>query len=179
MAYDSHDGWYAGGLASGAKFAGTHAEQFVVYGGHTGPVADGLSWDAGASGAAFVQASAYNYAEAYVGLASENCSGRVYYSPSYLNQKAHTVYAELNATYPLQENVHLLGHFGILHQLSGSDTSPSESGSRYDGRIGISARIAEWVVELAWVALQKKSSLYPAYEDRNPRTVVLSVAYSF
>jgi hypothetical protein len=123
--------------------------------------------------------SSYNYSEAYVGLAAENLSGRVYYSPGYFNQKTRTVYAEISATYALRDNVHLLGHFGTLHPLSANGMPVFDTGSRYDGTIGISARHADWVAEVAWVALQKKLTDYPTYDDRNPHAVVLSVSYSF
>lgn len=177
--FDSLAGWYAGGLASGAKLENTQSEQIVAYGGYAGSIADGLSWDAGASRASFPRLSAYNYTEAYVGLLSENVSGRIYYSPSYFEQKARTVYAELNATYAFQENLHLVGHVGVLHPVSGNGPTVFDSGSRYDGRLGVSARYADWVAEVAWVVLQKKSTYYPTYEDRNPHAVVLSVSYSF
>jgi uncharacterized protein (TIGR02001 family) len=179
LAYDSASGWYAGGLASGAKLESRQTEQFVTYGGYSRRISNGLSWESGASNSSFAQASAYSYGEAYVGLASENYSGRVYYSPSYYNLKARTIYAEVNAAYPLQDNVHLLGHFGVLHPVSGNDLSSSQSASRYDARLGVSARFADWAGQLAWVALQKKSTDYPGYEDRNPHAIVFSVSYSF
>jgi uncharacterized protein (TIGR02001 family) len=179
LTFDSLAGWYAGGLASGAKLESTRSEQLVAYGGYAGSIADGLSWDAGASRASFSRLSAYDYTEAYLGLAAENLSGRVYYSPNYFNQKARTVYAEVNATYALRDNVHLLGHFGILHSGSGEGAAAFEAGSRCDGRLGISARHADWEAQVAWVALQKKSTYYSTYEDRNPRAVVLSVSFSF
>jgi uncharacterized protein (TIGR02001 family) len=177
--YDGVAGWYVGGLASGANLDGTRTAQVVAYGGYAGPISDELSWDGGASSAAFPRASAYNYTEAYLGLASENLSGRIYYSPSYFNQKARTVYAEINATYGLRENVHLLGHFGMLHPIAGNGPSAFDAASRYDGRVGISARYADWVAEVAWVAVQKTSAYYPTYADRNPHAVVVSVSFSF
>jgi uncharacterized protein (TIGR02001 family) len=179
VTYDSPAGWYAGGLAAGAKLADTNTEQIVAYGGYTRRISDTVSWDAGATNSSFARASYYDFAEAYVGLASENLSGRVYYSPSYFNQKTHTVYAEINAAWLLQENVHLLGHIGVLHPVSGNDVPPSALSSRYDARLGVSARIADCVAQVAWVALQKHATDYPTYEDRNPHAVVFSLSYSF
>jgi uncharacterized protein (TIGR02001 family) len=179
LSFDSLAGWYAGGLASGARLENTQSGQVVAYGGYSGSISDGLSWDAGASRAAFARASNYNYSEAYLGLAAENLSGRVYYSPSYLNQKAQTVYAEINATYALRDDVRLLGHLGVLHPDSSNGANAFEPGSRWDCRLGISAKYTDWVGEVAWVALQKKSTYYTTYEDRNPRAFVLSISYSF
>lgn len=179
VAYDSPAGWYAGGLASGAKLADTVTEQIVAYGGYTRRISDTVSWDAGATNSSFARASYYDFAEAYVGLASENLSGRVYYSPSYFSQKTHTVYAEINASYLLRENIHLLGHLGELHPVAGGDVPPSALSSRYDARLGVSARFADWVAQVAWVMLQKQTTDYPKYEDRDPHAVVFSLSYSF
>ncbi len=179
MTYDSPAGWYAGGLASGAKLADTNTEQIVAYGGYTRRISDSVSWDAGATNSSFARASYYDFAEAYVGLASENFSGRVYYSPSYFNQKTHTVYAEANAAWPFLENVHLLGHFGALHPISGNDVAASAPKSRFDAKLGVSARISDWVAQVAWVTLQKQATDYPKYEDRKPHALVFSLSYSF
>lgn len=179
VGYDSPAGWYAGGLTSGVNLDGTNSAQFVAYGGYSGRLSAASSWEVGASNSCFSRASLYDYKEAYVGLTSENFSGRVYYSPSYLNQQTRTVYGEFNASYALRENVDLLGHVGVLHALSDNDVTQSEPGSRFDGKVGISVRVADWVAELAGVALQKKAARYPGYEDRNPRAVVLSISYSF
>lgn len=176
--YDSPSGWYAGALASGAKFESADAKQLVAYGGYVGRLSAGVNWEAGASSASFAGASSYNYTEAFAGLMSETYSGRIYFSPNYFDQKTRTVYAEINAAYLLGENLHLLAHGGFLYPLSDGGRF-SESSSRYDGRLAVSAKIADWNAQLAWVLLQKKFTEYPQYEDRNPRAVVLSVTYAF
>jgi uncharacterized protein (TIGR02001 family) len=179
LQYDSPRGWYAGGFASGAKLYDVATQEYVAYGGYAARLPTGLSWEAGASSAFFENASRYNYSEAFVGLSSDNFSGRIYLSPHYFDQKNRTAYAELNATFSLLENLRFLAHAGLLHQFSNSDQTSDAAISRFDYRIGLNAKIADWNVQLSWVALQTKPTEYPHYEDRNPRATVLSVSYSF
>jgi uncharacterized protein (TIGR02001 family) len=179
VGYDSPSGWYAGILTSGVRVDDADTAQFVAYGGYAGKFLSGLNWEAGASGVRFMGESDYNYAEEFVGLTSDHFNARIYFSPSYFAEQTRTVYAELNAVSSLQDHFQLLAHIGLLHLLAVSDESSSESASRYDGRIGANAKVADWNVQLALVALQKKSALYPQYEDRNPRALVLSISYSF
>jgi len=177
--YDSSNGWYAGMLASGVKLGYTESEQYVAYAGYSGKFLSGLNWEAGASNVRFAGKPEYNYIEEFVGLTSDHFNGRIYFSPSYFDQETRSIYAELNAAYSLQDNFQLLAHIGLLHYLTISDESTSETASRYDGRIGVNTKVADWNIQLAWVALQRRSTQYPHYDDRNPHTVVLSVSYSF
>jgi uncharacterized protein (TIGR02001 family) len=181
LSYDHPDGWYAGGLVSGVNLEGAESQQLVAYGGYSrvlnSELFPGVSWEGGISSTTFRQASDYNYSEAYIGLTSGNYSARVYYSPSYFYQNARTVYAEFNAAYTLRDNLELTAHAGLLDELSNSDTALP--GTRYDCRFGIATRINDWNVQLAVTALQKKSTYYPHYEDQHPKTLLLSVAYSF
>lgn len=179
LGYDHPDGWYGGGLLSGAQLEGISTMQLVTYAGYTRLLLDGLSGEGGVSLTRFRQAGDYNYNEAFVGLTSENISARVYYSPSYFYQNARTVYAEVNGAYRLQEHWNVLAHIGVLRHLSGDSALNSALMSRYDFRLGLNAYIAEWNFQLALTGLQKQSSDYPQYEDLHPHTWLLSTAYSF
>jgi uncharacterized protein (TIGR02001 family) len=183
IGYDSPSGWYAGMLGSGVRLNdirnGVNTEQFVAYAGYAGKILSGLNWEVGASDERFIGNSAYDYLEEFVGLTSDHFNARIYFSPSYFDQDVRTVYAELNAAYSLQDHVQLLAHAGLLHPLEAANGFPSASASRYDGRIGVNAPFDNWNFQLAWVTLQKKTTLYPHYDDRNPHAVVLSISYSF
>jgi uncharacterized protein (TIGR02001 family) len=179
VGYDSPNGWYTGMLASGVRLNYADTEQFVAYAGYAGKFLSGLNWEVGASDDRFDKAPGYDYVEEFVGLTSDHFNARIYFSPSYLDQETRSIYAELNAAYSLQEHFQLLAHVGLLHPFAATDGSSSELASRYDGRIGIDAKVADWNAQLAWVALQKKSTPYPYYDDRNPHAVVLSISYSF
>jgi len=179
IGYDSPNGIYAGGFASGVNLNGADAEQFIAYSGYTSRFSSGLSWESGISSAFYSGISHLNYSEAFVGLTSDNYSARIYYSPRYLDQNTSTLYAELNAAFTLEEEWRLLAHVGLLHPFSDGNNGASELVSRYDGRLAIDARLADWDAQLAWVILQEKSTLYPQYQDLNPHAVVLSISYSF
>jgi uncharacterized protein (TIGR02001 family) len=181
VGYDSSNGWYAGALASGVKLGYTDTEQFVAYAGYAGKFLSELNWEVGASDVHFAGKSEYNYVEEFAGLTSDHFNARIYLSPSYFDQETRTIYAELNAVYPFQDHFQLLAHIGLLHPLTGTVGSPSSSevASRYDGRVGVNAKVADWNVQLAWVALQKRSTQFHYYDDRNPHAIVLSVSYSF
>ena len=63
--YDDASGWYAGGFASSVRLVadpGSHA-QLIAYTGYARRLGSGLSFDAGASYAAFLQVAGYDYAE--------------------------------------------------------------------------------------------------------------------
>jgi uncharacterized protein (TIGR02001 family) len=177
VGYDHPDGWYAGGLLSGAKLNDHDTQQLVGYAGYSGQLWSGLSWESGVSSTSFLQTSDYNYKEVFIGATSENYSARIYYSPSYFDLYTRSIYAEFNAVYLLQDKLQLLAHAGVLHSNTGNNESPSSS--RFDCRIGINAKFVDWDVQLAWVALQKKSTEYPQYEDRHPHIFLLSASYSF
>ncbi|HXA47901.1 MAG TPA: TorF family putative porin [Burkholderiaceae bacterium] len=181
VGYDNPNGWYAGILASGVKLDYTETEQYVAYTGYAGKFLSGMNWEAGASDVRFVGESGYNYAEEFIGLTSDHFNGRVYFSPSYFDHDAHTVYAELNAAYPFQDHFQLLAHIGLLYTLrvDNGPPSPPDVPSRYDGRVGVNVKVVDWNVQLAWVALQKRSTQYPHYDDRNPHAIVLGVSYAF
>jgi len=178
LGYDHPDGWYAGALVSGVRLEGISTEQLVAYAGYTAALRENVSWEGGVSGTRFRQASDYSYNEVYLGLTSDNCSARIYYSPSYFYQYARTIYGEVNVAFPLHDKVQLLAHIGVLHQLDGTALNTAIP-SRFDYRLGINARIAEWNVQLALTGLQKKSSNYPQYEDLHARTLLLSASYPF
>lgn len=179
VGYDSPNGWYTGILASGVRLDSADTQQFVAYTGYAGTLLSGLNWDVGASDVRFVGKSKFNYVEEFVGLTSDHFNARIYFSPRYFDQEARTIYSELNAVYSLQDNFQLLAHVGLLHSLAVSDGAQLKSASRYDGRIGVNAKVADWNVQLAWVAIRKQSTPYPQYDDGNPRAVVLGISYSY
>ena len=114
-----------------------------------------------------------------MGLASDNLNAKIYLAPNYFGFKERTLYVELNGAYPLRERLSLIGHVGYLRVLSDNEGFAFSSNSRLDTRIGISAGLADWNLQLAWVATEKNGALYPRNSDRDPRTVVVSAAYSF
>lgn len=177
LGYDSPSGWYAGMFASGVRINAADMGQFIGYAGYAGKISSGLTWEAGASDERYTGNSAYNYTEEFVGLTYDHFNARIYYSPNYIALGTRSIYTEVNAAYSLQDHVQLLAHVGYLHYMDAIDGW--ESTSRYDGRIGVNAAYDDWNFQLAWVTLQRISTPYPSYDDRNPHAVVLSVSRSF
>lgn len=180
LTYDSPAGWYAGAFASGMQWRdGGRDTQVVAYGGYARRLPSGLSWEAGALDSVYLQTAQLNYAETFVGLSYDKVGGRIYFSPRYLGQDIRTVYAELNGSYQVRDWLHVLGHVGFLRPLSQPVAYTAEIPSRYDVRIGTSANLADWTVQLAWVATAKSRQNDPLYGDRVPHKFVLSTSYSF
>jgi uncharacterized protein (TIGR02001 family) len=179
LGYDNPSGWYAGAFLSKVKLQEHASEvQLVTYAGYTRQMQSGLSWEAGATNSAFSQTTRYSYTEIFAGLASDNVSGKIYFSPNYYGDHARTIYAEINGTYPVRERIHLLGHIGFLHLLSSVDGFAPPMTRRFDTRMGASAGIGDWICQLTWVATEIDRTNYPQYQ-RNPSAIVLSASYSF
>jgi uncharacterized protein (TIGR02001 family) len=177
VGYDHPDGWYGGGMISGVDLDTIHSAQLIAYGGYTSRLMTDLSWEGGISNNTFNRLPYFDYSEAYVGLTSESYNVRVYYSPSYFNQRSRTLYGEFNASYALHDSVQLLFHGGVLNQIDASlDGGPA---SRFDYRAGLNARYNEWNCQLAWVGLQQRPTDYPQYQDTHLHSWVLSIARSF
>jgi uncharacterized protein (TIGR02001 family) len=176
--YDATSGWYAGAMVSGVDLYGLRSEQLIGFAGYSATITPGLSWDAGVTRNTFRQFTDYNYNEAYVGLTSERWSARLFYSPSYFYQDSPSLYAELNGSYPLHDNLNLVLHGGVLYLTANGD-NPFSPSSRFDYRLGLNLAMQNWSGQLAWVGLQKKATEYPQYDDLHPRALVASVRYAF
>uniref|UniRef100_UPI0025F20381 TorF family putative porin n=1 Tax=Rugamonas sp. TaxID=1926287 RepID=UPI0025F20381 len=167
---DGDAGWYGGALATGAvRLSERATAQVLAYGGYARRLASGWSWEAGATESVFTQARERDYGELYVGLSGERVNGRLYFAPRYFGYDSRTVYAEINGVYPLRDGLNLTGHAGWLHTLSGEAWPGVPADSRYDARIGLSAPLGEWNVQLAWVLTQRSGEHYLHDDERSPR----------
>jgi uncharacterized protein (TIGR02001 family) len=161
LVYDNPQGWYLGGFVSPIKLrnSGDSALEYIGYAGLARRLASGLSWEGGMSSHVFSGASTMNFHEAYVGLASERVNARISYAPDYLGMNLRTLYAELNASHPLCDQLNLFAHAGFLGSLSGG----SGTIRRGYARIGLGTRLAAWDVQLAWAASHENGAGRPAY----------------
>jgi uncharacterized protein (TIGR02001 family) len=177
-AYDGEQGWYAGAVAASQLRLGEHdnAAQLIAYGGYAQRLASGLSWEAGMSSTAFRHASEYDYREAYLGLASDRISGRLYFAPAYYGYGGKVGYAEVNGFHPLRERLKLMLHIGLLHRFQ---APPSGARQHADLRLALGYDAGACNVQLAMLG---GSSLGPDAArggKRSPRALALSVSYSF
>jgi uncharacterized protein (TIGR02001 family) len=155
LEYDSARDWYAGIFASPAILKDeTRRPQLIGYAGYARRLADGVSWEAGAVRAAFVGLGEYDYTELYVGLSSDNVSGRIYASPDYYHQGVRSLYAEFNGAYPIRPWLQLIGHAGYLSVSGGDSARGSPMTNRWDARIGVGMRADDWSIQLALASAQ-------------------------
>lgn len=172
--YDDASGWYAGGFASSVRLAadpGSHA-QLIAYTGYARRLASGLSIDAGASYAAFLQVAGYNYAELHAAIATSDVSVQLAYSPNYFDRDVPTVYLELNANISRVRGLAPFAHVGVLHTLSGQPTyGPS---THLDGRVGIGYDLDRASIQLSWGSSNRLKAIYPQQfeQDRKPAWVL-------
>lgn len=181
VAYDGAEGWYAGVFGSTVEFAISPGRelQTVPYAGYAWRTANGLTWEAGADYAFFSgSARTYNYAEAYIGVASENISGRLYYSPHYFGQNSGSFYLEANGTHALIDRMRVLAHLGVLRSSGGSNNYGWPE-HMVDGRIGVALDWDRLNVQLSWVATSSPSATYlvTGVKNRNGPLLLLSLSF--
>lgn len=178
LSYDGAQGWYAGAFAAARLALGERSDvsMLVAYGGYARRLANGLSWEAGASSSAFTHASEYNYREFYAGLASDRISARVYLAPAYYGYGGRVAYAELNGFYPLRERIKLIAHIGALHGLRGP---LAKARDRIDLRLAIGFDAGDCNVQLAWLGSARIGSGTSHGNAGSPRAMAISASYSF
>jgi uncharacterized protein (TIGR02001 family) len=175
--YDAPDGWYAGASATRAALTQRHRyTQGLGYAGWVTRAVEGRSLEFGADYSYFAGNSTYDFAEAYAGLLAERWSARVYYAPNYFGRNVQTLYAELNAHFPLNERARLFGHLGLLAALRGGNDDGAKA--RGDGRAGAGLVLRDWDLQLAWVTASRGGP-YPAVYGGRRSAWVAGATLSF
>lgn len=178
MTYDDASGLYAGLFASTVRFDSppSRGAQTIVFAGYAQRTQSGLSFEAGVDCGVFFLGTSYRYPEAYVGVASDNVSARLYYASRYYFGDADTFYAEVNGTTPIGDRVRLIGHVGALHSRAGSAYAFPDV--VFDGRAGVAIDVDKVNVQVAWVGLSSNAA-YPIAGTARRHAVVLSVSAAF
>jgi uncharacterized protein (TIGR02001 family) len=181
VTYDNPVGWYVGAFGSTVRFlppvdATTQATAFA---GFASRVSSGVSIEAGGDYSVFDDASRYNYGNVYLGIATENISGRIYYSPRYFGLAASAVYAEINYTHTLVDRLRWFAHGGFLR--TSADTFYAQSSDRryVDGRIGLGVDFDQFQAELAWVGISRAYAGYRITNSTSQNTVMLTLSRAF
>jgi uncharacterized protein (TIGR02001 family) len=175
-AFDHPDGWFTGAMASEARFRSDdrNSPQLVTDAGYAHRLSSGLSWEAGATSTFFPNASIYNYAEVFAGLAADTWSARLYVSPDYYGRNFRSEYLEFNVARPLGERLRLLGHIGAQHS---ETTAQYGSATTFDVRLGVSAQLGFGQVQLAWVQSNRVGYLEPV-SGHDRRRWIVSVTHA-
>ncbi len=185
--YDDPSGWYAGLFASTVEVAGEAATtgQGIAYLGVVAPIGGGFNWEVGGEYSAFSDDRDYNYAEVYTGVTARDFNARLHYSANYFGSATGSFYLEGNVTHSLSDHVALIGHVGVLVPTgSGSGIPAGAPRNPLDGRVGLSADVAGFNLEVAWVGTNGTGYGYPVYGypgygSQRRNTVVFSISRSF
>lgn len=145
-------GWYAGAFTSPVRIEGVTQGQVTAYAGRAQRITSTLSWDVGATRTAYLRTGEANYHEFYAGLALQRGSVRLFYSPAYYGE-GRNAYLDLNGAYPLNDNVHVALHAGLLHPFG---DYPGATGGA-DVRIALGRSFGGISAEAGW---QVKSHAY-------------------
>ncbi len=131
LAYDGPHGFYAGGSLIGEVDSrrGPQVLGHVEYLGYAVRPARGPTWDFGVSNANYAQdidyqASRYvpyriDATEFHIGVIFRNFSYFAYFSPNYFDPTVSSIYNEFNGVVRPGRGWRVLGHIGVLNQLSG------------------------------------------------------------
>lgn len=179
--YDRADGWYAGGQVVSARLGGAagRAAQWLGYAGYAHQLPSGLSWEAGVSRYAFPQRPGWHFNELHGGVALDNFSARVSYSPDYLGLRTRTWYGEASGGVDLPAGrLRAFWHLGYLGSVR---AAPGAMIGRYDVRLGLQAGWNDWRAELSFDAARKRATGAANYGNdvRTTRGVVLGVSRAF
>ncbi|WP_170860319.1 TorF family putative porin [Duganella sp. CF458] len=149
---DGAQGWFAGGqVVSGQLAPQSHRNaQWLGYAGYAERLQSGWSWEAGLSAYAFHAAPDWNFREVFVGMAFENYSARLHYSPDYLGFRERTLYAELNGGAALAAGWRYFWRGGYLAAPGNADSS------RAEGRVGIGTGFEGWQMQLSLDAVRRR-----------------------
>jgi uncharacterized protein (TIGR02001 family) len=178
--YDTPFGAYAGVFVSTVRFGVPTRPgiQALTFAGWATRLQSGISIDAGVDYSAFTNDRADDYGEFYLGVAKENISARIHYSPRYFGRSG-AWYGEINGTQPIIDPVRLIAHVGLLAAQSSPPYGVPASERIVDGKVGLSATIESFRLELAWVGVSKASATYPFTGSDIRNGVVLSVLREF
>ena len=176
---DTDRGWYGGAFASAMTIGDLDGYKLQGYAGYAQRLRSGGSWELGCSGITYTQAHGNDFSECYGGLNVERGSARLYYSPKYLGYDARVLYGELNAFYPVHPRFNLVGHIGLLRNLSGGYFPGIPASSRYDVRIGIGIPFGRYTLQVAREHVQDDGRRYTMYPVHPPRQWSLGLSYAF
>jgi uncharacterized protein (TIGR02001 family) len=177
VAYDDAQSWYAGAFASTVQLADPINRQLqtTAFVGYVRRFPSGLSSEVGADYSTFTGPHGYSYPEVYWGIASENLSGRVYYSPRYFGQVSDAIYGEVNAVQPLFDRVRLLAHAGALRNKSESIYTVQAAHPVFDARVGVGIDFDQFNVQVSWVGISAANAAYPLTGTKSRNGVLVSL----
>jgi uncharacterized protein (TIGR02001 family) len=181
LSYDHESGWYGGTFFSNVEFDPQTGQQlqFAGYGGYARRLGHGWSLDAGATYQDFSNDSDYRYVEAHVGVTTDAASARLYYSPNYFGVSIHTLYAELNGSYRLDDRFKLVGHAGMLQAFAGATDQAGGDHPHADFLAGIEWQRRPFSLQVARVFSNSAARVYPVASSHANGVVTVRLSAGF
>jgi len=175
--YDAPERWYAGALATRAALAPSETyTQLSGYAGWTTARSDGRSFEIGVDASHFAGASSYDFGELYLGVLAERWNARLSWSPDYYGQQVQVAYLESNGYAPLDRNLRLFAHLGVLVPIAGASGDAAKT--RLDASLGAGVALSRWDLHVAATGATADGP-YPAVYSGRRATVVVGAAVSF
>ena len=181
LAYDDASGWYGGAFASTVRLGyPTNRElQFISFAGFARRTPSGLSWEAGANYSMITGERSYGYVEAYVGLASEKASARLYYAPRYYGSESGVIYGEVNVSHELQDGLRLIAHGAVARNNIRDTYGARVDRHVFDASLGMVVDFDQFSAQLSWVGRSSANTPYAPTTVRNKNGVVFMLTRSF
>lgn len=182
LGYDDRSGLYADGSATVAALrSGPDLVSIGVDAGYARRLRSGLVLDLGLTRREFrgggSGASGSGYTELYLGASGRSLSGRLLYSPDYLQRGIHTLYGTLDGVVRPLPGWRLLGHAGRLTVLRQRPQGGS-TGDQFDYSLGVARQIGRVDARLAWSGGGPGKDYYGA-RPRSRQAVTLSASLGF
>ena len=186
LAYDWPHGVYAGGSLIGEADSrrGPQVLGHVEYLGYAVRPARGPTWDFGVSNANYAQDTDYQASryvpyridatEFHIGAIFRDFSYFAYFSPNYFDPSVRSIYNELNGVVRPGRGWRVLGHVGVLSQLSGYSVRKPH----YDVSTSVIRPFKGGEGRLTWTTTFLPAD-YPASYARGRGLVVLDLTVFF
>lgn len=176
-------GVYLGAWASNVDFGSPDPDADIevdLYGGFGGSIREDLDYDVGAVLYVYEDDEDIDYAEVFAGLSYRMLSGKLWYSPDYLNSTDSAWYAELNAEGPLPAEFGWLVHAGYSGGRFWDDKLNNGLDEYFDYAVGITRSIDRFDLTLKWVdgSNLKEADVGPD-ENSSEERLIFSVSTTF
>lgn len=180
LSYDHSSGLFAGVFAANVDLR-REGVGVQAYGGYAQRWGDARAWDIGVVGYSYPpspQGRRYDFLEAFAGMTLERLGLRLYVSNDFYGSGDPSAYVEGSAAVPLAGWLTLGAHVGVqgVWPQDGYGSNPQ---IRVDARIGLTAEVAGFGIDLSLVTTDGSDNNCPAGAGRCDPGVVLRISRGF
>jgi uncharacterized protein (TIGR02001 family) len=181
-AYDDPSGISVGMFAAAVRRFGDPSFHTLVVPsiGFARSIGAGQGWDIGVSRALVLGLSKYAYTEVHVGLHDQRWGARLSFAPRYYGV-TNTVYAEVDANHPIDDQWRAFARAGALIGTAGQPAPDSFGRARYDAQAGMAYERDRFSVQLSVIGSNIVGVLndFSFGENQKRLGIVLSVSVGF